>query len=82
MQAYGVSICKQHHTVIANPDKHLSRYHKVPASARRQIVDCFSRLKALDPAEVKLPDEPAEAIEELGKPLTGLQYNARHAHAL
>jgi hypothetical protein len=73
MQAYGVLVCKQHHTAIVNLDKHLSRYHNVPDSARRQIVDCFSRLKVLDPAEVKLPDEPAEAIGELGKPLTGLQ---------
>ncbi|KAF2621062.1 hypothetical protein BU25DRAFT_416411 [Macroventuria anomochaeta] len=73
MQAYGVLVCKQHHTAIVNLDKHLLRYHNVPALAQRQIVDCFSRLKALDPAEVKLPDKPAEAIEELGKPLTGLQ---------
>jgi hypothetical protein len=32
----------------------------------------LARHEALDPAEVKLPNEPAEAIEELGKPLTGL----------
>jgi hypothetical protein len=32
-----------------------------------------ARHEALDPAEVKLPNEPAEAIEELGKPLTGLE---------
>jgi hypothetical protein len=73
MQAYSVLVYKQHHIAIVNLDKHLSRYHNVPASARKHIVDCSSRLKALDPAEVKLPDEPAEAIKELGKPLTGLQ---------
>jgi hypothetical protein len=32
-----------------------------------------ARHEALDPAEVKLPNEPAEAVEELGKPLTGLE---------
>jgi hypothetical protein len=73
MQAYGVLVCKQHHTAIVNLDKHLSQYYNVPASARRQIVDCFSRLKTLDPAEVKLPNEPAEAIEELRKPLPRLE---------
>jgi hypothetical protein len=58
-------------TAIVNLNKHLLQYYNVPALARRQIVNCFSRLKALDPVKVKLPDEPAEAIEELRKPLTG-----------
>jgi hypothetical protein len=73
LEEYGVLVCKQHRTAVINLDKHLSQHHSVPASARRQIVDCFSRLKQLDPAEIKLPEEPAQPIEELGRPLTGLQ---------
>jgi hypothetical protein len=72
MQAYGVMVCKQHHTAIVNHDRHLSQYHNVPALPRRQIVDCSCRLEALDLAEVKLTDERAEAVEELRKPLTVL----------
>lgn len=49
------------------------QYHKVPASIRREVVDCFSRLKPVDPGKIKLPEEPVRAIEQLGKPLTGLQ---------
>jgi hypothetical protein len=73
LEEYGVLVCKQHRTAVINLDKHLSQHHSVPASARRQIVNCFSRLKQLDPAEIKLPEEPAQPIEELGRPLTRLQ---------
>lgn len=73
LEDYGVFVCKQHHTAVVNLDKHLSQYHNVPASTRRQVVDCFSRLTPLAPAEIKLQDEPVQAIEELGKPLTRLQ---------
>jgi hypothetical protein len=68
-----LSNCAEHRTAVINLDKHLSQHHSVPASARRQIVNCFSRLKQLDPAEIKLPEEPAQPIEELGRPLTRLQ---------
>jgi hypothetical protein len=68
LEEYGVLVCKQHRTAVINLDKHLSQHHSVPASSRRQIVDCFSRLKQLDPAEIKLPEEPAQPIEELGRP--------------
>jgi hypothetical protein len=65
LPAVDASLVLVAHTAIVSLDKHFSRYHNVPASARRQVVDCFSRLKALSSAEVKLPDKPAEAIEEL-----------------
>jgi hypothetical protein len=51
----------------------MSQYHKVPASTRREVIDCFSRLIPVDPGKIKLPGEPVQAIEQLGKPLTGLQ---------
>jgi hypothetical protein len=44
LEEYGVLVCKQHRTAVINLDKHLSQHHSVPASSRRQIVDCFSRL--------------------------------------
>jgi hypothetical protein len=76
LEDHRVLICKQHQTAVVNLDTHLLHHHHVPAPPRRQVVDCFSRLKLLDPAEVRLPDEPAKAIAELGKPLTGLQCKA------
>jgi hypothetical protein len=76
LEEHRVLICKQHQTAVVNLDTHLFHYHHVPASIRRQVVDCFSRLKPLDPAEVRLPDKPAKAIAELRKPLTGLRCKA------
>jgi hypothetical protein len=73
LEDYGVLVCKQHRTAIINLDEHLSQHHNVPAPTRRQVVDCFNRLKPLYPARIKLPEEPAQPIEELGRPPTGLQ---------
>jgi hypothetical protein len=68
----GVFVCKQHHTAVINLNRHMSQYHKVPASTQRELVNCFSRLKPVDPGEIKLPEQPVHAIEQLCKPLTGL----------
>lgn len=76
LEDFSVFVCKQHHTAVISLDRHMSQYHKVPASIRRQVVDCFSRLKPVDPDKIKLPKEPAQAIEQLGKPLAGLQCRA------
>lgn len=73
LEDFWVFVCKQHHTAITSLDRHMSQYHKVPASIRREVVDCFSRLKPVDTGKIKLPEEPVQAIEQLGKPLTGLQ---------
>jgi hypothetical protein len=73
LEDYGVLVCKQHHTAIVILDKHLLQHHKVPAATRRQVVECFSRLRLVEPAKTKLPEEPAQPIEQLGRPLTGLQ---------
>jgi hypothetical protein len=80
MQAYSVLVFKQYLTAIVNRNKHLSWYYNVPASAWRQIVDCFGWLNVLDPAEVKLLDEPAEAKKSLENRWLG--YNAGHASLL
>jgi hypothetical protein len=49
------------------------KYHKVQALTRREVVDCFSRLKPVDLGKIKLLEQPAQAIEQLGKLLAGLQ---------
>jgi hypothetical protein len=51
----------------------MSQHHKVHALIRREVVDCFSRLKPVDPGKIKLPEQPVQGIEQLGKPLAGLQ---------
>ena len=73
LEDFGVFVCRQHHTAVISLDRHMMKYHKVPASTRREVIDCFSRLKPVDPGRTKLPEEPVQAIEQLGKPLTGLQ---------
>ena len=45
----------------------------MPAATRKQIVEHFSSFATVDPAEVALPDEPAQPIDKLGEPLDGLQ---------
>ena len=73
LEDFGVVVCKQHHTAVMSLDRHMSQYHKVPASTRREAVDCFSRLKPVDPGKIKLPEQPVQGIEQLGKPLVRLQ---------
>ena len=51
----------------------MSKYHKVQALTRREVVDCFSRLKLVDLGKIKLLEQPVQAIEQLGKPLARLQ---------
>jgi hypothetical protein len=76
LEDFKVFVCKQHHTAVMNLDRHMLQYHKVPASVRRQVVDCFSRLEPVDPSKIKLSKEPTQAIEQLGKPLAGLECRA------
>lgn len=73
LEDFGVFVCRQHHTAVISLDRHMSKYHKVQTSTRREVVDCSSRLKPVDPGKIKLPEEPVQAIEQLGKPLAGLQ---------
>jgi hypothetical protein len=73
LEDFGVIVCKQHHTAVVNLNTHLLQHHSVPATARRQIVERFSMFSPVDPSEIQLPDELAQPIEELGKPLDGLQ---------
>jgi hypothetical protein len=73
LEDFGVVVCRQHHTAVINLDRYMLQYHKVPASTRREVVDCSSRLKPVDPGKIKLPEQPVQAIEQLGKPLAGLQ---------
>ncbi|KAL1640737.1 hypothetical protein SLS61_010232, partial [Didymella pomorum] len=37
------------------------------------VVEHFSSFSTVNPAEIELPDEPAQPIDELGEPLDGLQ---------
>jgi superfamily II DNA helicase RecQ len=72
LQDFGVFVCKEHHTAVINLNTHLLQHHNVPAATRKQVVERFSHFAPVDPAEMELPDEPAQPIEELGKPLDGL----------
>jgi hypothetical protein len=46
--------------------------HGTPATLRKEIVRRFAYHKMTDPRAVKLPEQPANPIEELGTPLVGL----------
>jgi hypothetical protein len=73
LQEFRVLVCKEHYTAVVNLNTHLLQHHSVPAATRKQVVERFSRFAPVDPAEIELPDEPAQPIEALGKPLDGLQ---------
>jgi hypothetical protein len=68
LEDYGVFVCKQHHTAVINLDRHMSQYHNVPASTRREVVNCFSRLKPVDPGEIKLPEQPTQVWRQRTHP--------------
>jgi hypothetical protein len=73
LEDFRVFIYRQHHTAVISLNRHMSKYHKVQASTRREVVDCFSRLKPVDLGKIKLLEQPVQAIEQLDKPLAGLQ---------
>ncbi|KAF1922226.1 uncharacterized protein M421DRAFT_427146 [Didymella exigua CBS 183.55] len=62
LEGFSVIVCKQHYTAVVSLDAHLRKYHAASAALRRQILDA-----------IELPEEPAQPIEELGKPLDGAQ---------
>ena len=76
LENFKVFVYKQHYTAVMNLDRHILQYYKVPTSVRRQVVDCFSRLKLVDLSKIKLPKEPTQAIEQLSKLLARLQCRA------
>ena len=73
LEDFSVLVCKEHHTAVVNLDTHLLQHHNVPAATRKQIVEHFSSFATVSPAEIELPDEPAQPIDELREPLDGLQ---------
>lgn len=73
LEDFGVLVCKEHHTAVVNLNTHLLQHHNVPAATRKQVVEHFSSFSTVNPAEIELPDEPAQPIDELGEPLDGLQ---------
>jgi hypothetical protein len=70
---FSVFVCREHQTAVVDFDTHLLQHHNVPAATRKQVVEQFRQSTPVDPSEIELPDEPAQLIEELGKPLDGLQ---------
>jgi hypothetical protein len=73
LEDFGVIVCKQHCTALVSLDAHLRKYHAASATLQRQILERFSQFKTIAPSAIKLPDEPAQPIEELGNPLDGAQ---------
>jgi hypothetical protein len=55
-----------------NLDKHLLEQHATPAGLRKEIVQRFAHYKRTDSSVVKLSQQPAHLIQELGTPLAGL----------
>jgi superfamily II DNA helicase RecQ len=73
LEDFGVVVCKQHCTAVVSLDAHLRKYHAASATLRRQILKRFSQFETVAPSAIEPPDEPAQPIEELGKPLDGAQ---------
>lgn len=73
LEDYSVLVCKEHCTAVVNLNTHLLQHHNVPTATRKQIVKRFSHFATVSPAEIELPEEPAQPIDELGEPLDALQ---------
>ncbi len=73
LEDYSVLVCKEHRTAVVNLNTHLLQHHNVPTATRKQIVERFSHFATVSPAEIELPEEPAQPIDELGEPLDALQ---------
>jgi len=69
---FGVLVCKEHCTGVVNLDKHLLEQHATPAALRKEVVAQFAQHERTDPRAIKLPEQPAQPITELGQPLVGL----------
>jgi superfamily II DNA helicase RecQ len=76
LREFGVLVCKQHRTGIINLDRHLREQHGTPIALRRQVVDYFSQFSTVDPSAIKLPEQPASLVQELGAPLDGMKCKA------
>lgn len=68
---FGVLVCKYHCSGVVNLDKHLLKQHATPTNVRKEIVQRFAHCERTDPKDVKLPEQPAQPIKELGTPLDG-----------
>jgi hypothetical protein len=70
---FGVLICKQHCTVVVNLDVHLRDQHATPAVLRKQIIEQLCNFTTTNPRAVKLLEQPAQPIQELGMPYNGFK---------
>jgi hypothetical protein len=73
LEDFRVLVYKQHCTAVVNLNTHLREQHATPAKLRERIIEHFSRYDMAEPKDVKLPEQPADPIEELGLPLHGLK---------
>jgi hypothetical protein len=73
LEDYGLIICKQHCTAVVNLNTHLRDKHTTTPALRRYIVEEFSNFTVIEPTAVKLPEQPARALKELGTPSNGLK---------
>jgi hypothetical protein len=67
-----VLVCRQHRTGIVNLDRHLREQHGTPITVRRPVIEHFAQFSAIKLSAVKLLEQPAAQIQELGAPLDGI----------
>jgi len=60
-----VLVCKEHRTAVVNLNTHLLQHHNVPTATQKQIIERFDYFATVSPAEIELPEEPAQPIDEL-----------------
>ena len=70
---YRVLICKEHATAVQNIDRHLLKQHGVACAGRKDLVEYCRRFPLAAPRDVEVPLPLGPPIEELGRPLDGLQ---------
>jgi hypothetical protein len=70
---FGVLVCKQHRTAVVNLDVHLRDQHATPAVLQKQIIEQLCNFTTTNLRAVKLLEQPAQPIQELGTPHDGFK---------
>jgi hypothetical protein len=71
-----VLVCKQHCTGIINLDRHLQEQHRTPIALQQQVVDYFLQFSTVNLSTIKLLEQPALPVKELGALLDSMKCKA------
>ena len=74
LEDFSVLVYRQYYTRVINLNKHLREQYAILAKLRKEIIERFRHLSQTDPHIVKLPEQLARLIQELGLLLNRFKY--------